>query len=240
MQDDIDRYTAAAVDLRELLRQTHEAISDLRRERAGLKRDRAEFVDSKDLIARLDKATGDGIKQFIDQMTAHIRETEETVTRRFDTILMICLGEEPSSVRKGERTVIELIREFVRSKKLAIKITEEVHLEMSHETAADQKQDEAVINTIKLFKPDGFDGLPIVYDSRIPRGTAYLVLPPANESDRRKVYEMNISSGAGCAEAHHGIIEFARRKYVAEKRRLDEVPAAFRRKPKPAGEAEPA
>lgn len=42
--------------------------------------------------------------------------------RRFDTITMIALGEDPASVRQGKKTVPDLIREFLAAKDLPYRL----------------------------------------------------------------------------------------------------------------------
>ena len=229
LQDSISQYQDAAVELRKLLAEAHQAIRDLRQERKDLRRQREEFVNGEDIVRKLDRSVADGIKAYEDGMITAIRDATEKVYERFDTIMLVCLGEDPESVRKGKKSVTDLIREVIRAREMPIKITEEIHIEMSPKTKADQKSTNIDV-LMKAFRSRGLDELPIILDSRVPDDTIWLVIPPVDDNDRRMIYEVNWRDGSGAVNCAEALLDYRRRSYQAEKKRLDAIPAAFKRK----------
>jgi|GEM_PF-5250340 len=120
---DLDREIETLTALREATRQAREAAKDLRAEMRAAREFRREFLGTAELDTRLKELTeaalasyDRGIKKAIDDATA-------AVWNRFDTITMICMGEDPQSVREGKKTVPDLIREFIAAKGLPYRLT---------------------------------------------------------------------------------------------------------------------
>jgi hypothetical protein len=143
--------------------------------------------------------------------------------------MMICLGEDPDSVKSGKKTVAQLMREYVKQRDLPIHVTEEVHLTMSPKTAESQR---AELGKRPLLKPliSRFDKLPLMLDSRVPDNVAYVVIPAIGEH-RQTVVELDLVSGRGADIAMRELRLYEHRKYEEAKANLAKVPAAFRKPP---------
>lgn len=231
LEDTVARYQKVLEELRGIVPVAHQAIRDLKQEQRELKRQRDAFTSAEDLVKELDLRVATGIKKYEDGILEAIREAQQRVYRRFDQIMLVLLGEDPESVRSGKATVTQLAQELIRSRNLPVKLTEEIHVEMSPATRAKQK-DAGLDRLLKLVRMKGFDDLPILTDSRIPDGVVWIVVPPVDESDRRMVYELDTNKGVGMEEAMEALLDYGRRKYQAEKAKLAKVPAAFRRREK--------
>jgi hypothetical protein len=120
---DLEREIETLTALREATRRAREAAKDLRSEVKAAREFRQEFLSTPELDARMGELTGAalasydaGIKKAIDDATA-------AVWNRFDTITMICMGEDPKSVREGKKTIPDLLREFIAAKGLPYRLT---------------------------------------------------------------------------------------------------------------------
>lgn len=229
LDESIARYQQVLEAIHAAIPTAHQAIRDMREEQKKLRTVREEFVTADDLIKRLDRAVGEGIKAYEESMMAAIRTAQDRVYARFDAIMLIALGEDPESVRQGKQTVTDLLRELIRARNMPVKLTEEIHIEMSPKTKASQQYSH-VDKMMKILRPAGIESLPILLDRRVPDDIIWLVLPPVEDTDRTTVYEMNWKTGAGAKEGADAILEHERKLYQAQKARLAAVPAAFKRK----------
>ena len=119
---DLDRQIETLVALREATREAREAAKDLRAEVKAAREARAEFFATPELDARLKDLTEESLARYSASISEHIEKATEAVYNRFDTLAMICLGEDPKSVREGKRTVPDLIREFIAAKGLPYRL----------------------------------------------------------------------------------------------------------------------
>ncbi len=220
---DLDRYIEAAADLRDVIVTAHQLLGDLREEQKRLRTLRDQWVNEIGLQKQLDDAVRIGLTGFNESLTKAIDKSTQTVYDRFDEIMLICLGEDPQSVREGKHTVIELVKDFVYQRKLPIKITEYVHLLMSKASHHAELSGEFGA-TMKGFHERIGKKLPIMFDPRIPYGTAFLVLPAVGD-DPPSVVELNLRTGENAQRA----IKELRRVIDA---RTESVPPGFSGKAK--------
>jgi hypothetical protein len=209
---DLDKMIAAMTEGRKLVSELHTAVRDAKQTIKELRRIREEVLSTDDLSTQLDRAVGISIKEFMDKMTASVEEASEAVYNRFDTIMMICMGEEPLSVKEGRRTTIELIKEFVEKKSIPIKILEEIYLLMSSEL-------KNILERDPRARVTGFERLPIMVDNRIKAPGALVVIPAYGELNPQLV-EVNMQTGEGAERAAKCIEALGE-----ERARL--IPAAF-------------
>ena len=120
---DLDREIETLTALREATREAREAAKDLRAEVKAAREFRREFLATPELDARLGELTEDALKRYSDSIQQQIEKATQAVWNRFDTIAMICLGEDPKSVREGKKTIPDLIREFIAAKGLPYRLT---------------------------------------------------------------------------------------------------------------------
>lgn len=217
INDEIERYIAAVADLREENRKAHELLKDLRSERKRLTELRNDWVRT--AYDELENKVGDQINKFLDGLPSRLKDIEAAIYNRFDSIMMLVLGEDPQSIRQGKRTVVELVKEFISTKKLPIRITEEAHFLMNFETHESEK-----VRMRKLAVKTGHDfaKIPVVTDSRVPNGMAYLVIPAAGPDDHGNVVEIDLRTGNNA--------DTAMRLLLSYNEKLDaQIPAAFRK-----------
>src|SRR5882724_4219598 len=113
LEDSIAQYQRAAEDLRELIKTAHTAIRDLKQEKRELRELRDDWMKTPELKEQLDLAAGKAFGDWQEGLKVAIDKSTKAVYQRFDTIMMICMGEDPVSVKEGKATVIELVRQFV-------------------------------------------------------------------------------------------------------------------------------
>ena len=107
----LDELPGQLTELRDLIRQAHEATSDLR----AVLREAKTVRDS--LPAAAEKAVGDqlnaeikaGLDSFGKALDKAIDTGTDAVFTRFDRIEKLLLGEDPSSVRAGKPSIPEMI-----------------------------------------------------------------------------------------------------------------------------------
>lgn len=119
LQREIETLTA----LREATRQAREAAKDLRAEVKAAREFRQEFLATPELDARLGELTEAALAEYSAAIDKNIKLATDAVWNRFDTITMICMGEDPQSVREGKKTVPDLLREFIAAKSLPYRLT---------------------------------------------------------------------------------------------------------------------
>jgi hypothetical protein len=120
---DLEREIETLTALREATREAREAAKDLRAEMKAAREFREKFFATPELEARLKELTEDALARYSDSIDKQIKLATEATWRRFDTITMICMGEDPQSVREGKKTVPDLIREFIAAKNLPYRLT---------------------------------------------------------------------------------------------------------------------
>jgi hypothetical protein len=148
----------------------HMAIRDLKREKKELKELRAQWLNSDELIAKINDTTSPAIEKFLAVLTDQVEQATEAVYRRFDTIMMICMGEDPESVKEGKITTLELMREFVKTRNLPISIMEVPHLELHPD---DYKTERKLAEKF---------GVMLVPNSRLTLGKPILVFPALGDT----------------------------------------------------------
>ena len=119
---DLDKEIETLVALREATREAREAAKDLRAEMKAAREFRQEFFGTPELDARLKDLTEEALARYSATIGEHIKLATDAVYRRFDTITMICMGEDPVSVREGKKTIPDLIREFIAAKGLPYRL----------------------------------------------------------------------------------------------------------------------
>ena len=120
---DLEREIETLTALREATRQAREAAKDLRAEMKAAREFRQEFLATPELDARLKELTEDALARYSDGIDKQIQLATEATWRRFDTLMMICMGEDPKSVREGKKTIPDLLREFIAAKGLPYRLT---------------------------------------------------------------------------------------------------------------------
>jgi len=120
---DLEREIETLTALREATRQAREAAKDLRAEMRSAREFRQEFLAAPELDARLKDLTEAALAAYDAGIKKAITDATEATWRRFDTITMIALGEDPQSVREGKKTIPDLIREFIAAKGLPYRLT---------------------------------------------------------------------------------------------------------------------
>jgi hypothetical protein len=120
---DLEREIETLTALREATRQAREAAKDLRAEMKAAREFRQEFLATPELDARLKELTEDALARYSDGIDKQIQLATEATWRRFDTLTMICMGEDPKSVREGKKTIPDLLREFIAAKGLPYRLT---------------------------------------------------------------------------------------------------------------------
>lgn len=105
---------ATIAKLHEMVRRSHEALTDLN---AGFKRAaevRREFLDSEEIRKQLRALSATEYARFATEMDDAIRVGTQAAYDRFDGIIAICLGLETADTKSLE----ELLRTFIRTKGL--------------------------------------------------------------------------------------------------------------------------
>lgn len=120
---DLDKEIETLVALREVIREAREAAKDLRAEIRTARETRREFFAAPEMETRLKELTEDALAAYEQAIKKAIDDATQAVWNRFDTIVMIALGEDPESVREGKKTIPDLIREFIAAKGLPYRLT---------------------------------------------------------------------------------------------------------------------
>lgn len=108
---DLDELPQQLAELRELIRQAHEASQDLRQ----AVRDARELRDElpgrvKDVVAHtIGNEVNEGLQTYRDALAEAIASSTEKVYERFDKMAAILLGEDPKSLRAGNRSLPEML-----------------------------------------------------------------------------------------------------------------------------------
>lgn len=200
-QTDIEKMIAAMHEGRQLVIELHTAVRDAKQAMKELRSLRSELLSREELRDRLDTISEQQIERYSSAIDLAIKQATDAVNNRFDTIMMICMGEDPLSVRQGKRTTIELIKDYVNAKKLPIRITEEVYVLISPEIKKTGDESPA------MQVSGGLERLPIVVDHRVPPGTLFLCIPQIADQPAQ-VIEVNILTGEGVERSRQCLREY--------------------------------
>jgi hypothetical protein len=99
---------------REVIHEGRELLQDLR---ATVKEAR-EYTGSEEIAKRINDTVKKGLEEYAEALNTAINQATEAVWNRFDVLMDIAMGEDPESVRKGNKTTEELLREYIRTKNL--------------------------------------------------------------------------------------------------------------------------
>ena len=108
---DLDELPRQLVELRDLIRQAHEATSDLRAalREAKAVRDSLPAAAEKAVGEQLGKEIKAGLDSFGKALDKAIDSGTDAVFRRFDRLEQMLLGEDPKSVRAGRASIPQVL-----------------------------------------------------------------------------------------------------------------------------------
>jgi hypothetical protein len=108
---DLDELPRQLLELRDLIRQAHEATTDLRAvlKEARAMRDSLPAAAEKAVSEKFSAEVASGLVSFHDALGKAIDDATQSVYRRFDTIEKLLLGEDDKSVRAGKPSIPQMI-----------------------------------------------------------------------------------------------------------------------------------
>ena len=108
---DLDDLPAQLLDLRDLIRQAHEATSDLRAvlREAKVMRDGLPAAAEQAVTEKFSAEVQSGLASFQGALDKAIEDGTQAVFRRFDQIERLLLGEDDKSVRAGKASIPQMI-----------------------------------------------------------------------------------------------------------------------------------
>ena len=108
---DLDELPRQLVELRDLIRQAHEATSDLRAvlREAKTVRDSLPAAAEKAVSEQLGAEIKTGLDSFGEALNKAIDTGTAAVFRRFDRLEQMLLGEDPKTVRAGRASIPQMI-----------------------------------------------------------------------------------------------------------------------------------
>ncbi len=108
---DLEDLPRQLVELRDLIRQAHEAVSDLRAvlREARAVRDSLPAAAEKAVSERFGAEVESGLESFRKALDKAIDSGTQAVFRRFDRIEHLLLGEDPKSVRAGKASIPQML-----------------------------------------------------------------------------------------------------------------------------------
>lgn len=109
---------ATIAKLQEAVREAHGSVSDLNLVLKRATEVRKEFLDSEELSDKLRNVAEGSAQRYLSAIDVAIDRATSSVYHRFDTIMMLCLGIDPQSVSEGRESVEQLIRTFIKQRKL--------------------------------------------------------------------------------------------------------------------------
>jgi hypothetical protein len=111
MSSNLDDLPGQLLELRDLIRQAHEATADLRAvlREAKAVRDSLPAAAEKAVAEKFGAAVETGLGSFHDALGKAIEDSTAAVYRRFDTIEKLLLGEDAKSVRAGKPSIPQMI-----------------------------------------------------------------------------------------------------------------------------------
>lgn len=121
-EDPLAREIQVLTDLRQATREAHEAIRDLRKDISAARELRKKFLAAPELDEQLGRLVEQGLKAYDAGLKSAIKTAEKKMYNRFDILAAICLGEDPESVKTGETSLPDLLREFIATKGLPYRL----------------------------------------------------------------------------------------------------------------------
>jgi len=111
MSSNLDELPGQLLELRDLIRQAHEATADLRvvLKEARAMRDSLPAAAEKAVSETFSAEVESGMVSFGKALEKAIADASQAVFRRFDTIEKLLLGEDDRSVRAGKPSIPEMI-----------------------------------------------------------------------------------------------------------------------------------
>ena len=108
---DLDELPRQLTELRDLIRQAHEATSDLRAvlKEARAMQDTLPAAAEKAVTEKFSAEVQSGLVSFESAMDKAIEDGTQAVFRRFDRIEKLLLGEDDKSVRAGKMSIPDMI-----------------------------------------------------------------------------------------------------------------------------------
>ena len=108
---DLDELPRQLLELRDLIRQTHEATADLRAvlREAKAVRDSLPAAAEKAVSEQVQAEIKTGLDEFGKALDQAIETGTQAVFRRFDKIERLLLGEDPKSVRAGKPSIPQML-----------------------------------------------------------------------------------------------------------------------------------
>ena len=108
---DLDELPRQLTELRDLIRQAHEATRDLRAvlREAKAVRDSLPAAAEKAVTEKFQAEVQSGLASFQDALDKAIEDGTQAVFRRFDRIEKLLLGEDDKSVRAGKPSIPQML-----------------------------------------------------------------------------------------------------------------------------------
>lgn len=108
---DLEDLPAQLIGLRDLIRQAHEAVSDLRAvlRDARAVRDSLPAAAEKAVSEQLSAEVQSGLDSYKDALDKAIDTATQAVFRRFDGIEKLLLGEDPKNIREGNPSIPQML-----------------------------------------------------------------------------------------------------------------------------------
>jgi hypothetical protein len=112
VSDSIEQAIEALAQLRELVQEAHGVTKDLRLAIKEAKQVNSELPSQ--VAMHLDRAVATGLKEYTGALDKAIKNAEAVITRRFDVLGAIFMGEDPESVAEGRESLEDLINRVGR------------------------------------------------------------------------------------------------------------------------------
>lgn len=108
---DLEELPGRLIELRDLIRQAHEATSDLRAaiREAKAVRDSLPAAAEKAVTEQLSEEVKAGLDSFGKELDKAIEAGTQAVFKRFDRIEQLLLGEDAKTVRAGKQSIPQMI-----------------------------------------------------------------------------------------------------------------------------------
>jgi F0F1-type ATP synthase membrane subunit b/b' len=108
----LENLEEAEVRIKDLLIEARGMIKDLRAERKNLE----EFIKTS-IREKIELEVAAGLDEYKGTLERAIKLAEESMFKRFDTIMEVLLGEDRESRKKGEEPLIHLLQRHIDSMK---------------------------------------------------------------------------------------------------------------------------
>lgn len=107
MTDTVQQSIETMLQLRELVREAHGVIKDLRLAIKEAKQIGSDLPDKvKDYLGQ---AVSDGLTEYASTLELAIKNADDAVTKRFDMLAAIYLDEDPMSIAEGKETIYDIV-----------------------------------------------------------------------------------------------------------------------------------